>query len=45
MADAVKRMKSVSEAATPKDTVDIIISEPIRISVKAPAVATASVKK
>lgn len=45
MADAVKRMKTVSEAATPKDTVDIIISEPIRISVKAPAVATASVKK
>lgn len=35
MAAATKHMKTVSDAASPKDTVDIIISEPIRISVKA----------
>lgn len=42
MAGATKRMKAVSEAASPKDTVDIIISEPIRISVKAATVASAT---
>lgn len=41
MADATKRMKSLSAAAAPTDTVDIIVSEPIRISVKAAQVATA----
>lgn len=35
MADATKRMKAVSTAASPTDTVDIIISQPIRVSVKA----------
>lgn len=42
MADATKRMKTISTAATPADTVDIIVSEPIRISVKAAQVATAA---
>lgn len=41
-AEAVKRMKAVTEAAEPKDTVDIIVSEPIRISVKAAQVASAT---
>ncbi len=41
MAQASLRMKSVSAAAEPKDTVDIVVSAPIRISVKAPAVAAA----
>lgn len=39
-ADATKRMKTITEAAEPKDTVDIFISEPIRISVKAAQVVT-----
>lgn len=34
MAATTKRMKSVTEAAAPKDTVDIFVTEPIRISVK-----------
>lgn len=42
MADATKRMKSISAAAEPKDTVDIIVSRPIRISIKAAQVASAS---
>ena len=42
MASATSRMKSVSAAAAPTDTVDIIVSEPIRISVKAAQVATAA---
>jgi hypothetical protein len=42
MADAAKRMKAISTAASPTDTVDIIVSEPIRISVKAAQVATAA---
>lgn len=41
MTAASKRMKSLTETAAPKDTVDIIISEPIRISVKAAQVAAA----
>jgi len=44
MASASKRMKAVSTAATPADTVDIIISAPIRISVKAAAPAVTAVK-
>ncbi len=40
-AEAIKRMKTVTEAAEPKDTVDIIVSEPVRISVKAAQVASA----
>lgn len=41
LAESVKRLKAITEAATPKDTVDIFVSEPIRISVKAaPAVVT-----
>lgn len=39
MAEAAKRMKSISSAAAPADTVDIIVSEPIRISVTAAQVA------
>lgn len=43
MMDATKRMKAVSSAAEPQDTVDIIVSEPIRIMVKAASpVTTAS---
>lgn len=43
MAEAAKRMKTISAAAAPKDTVDIIVSEPIRISVKAAPTTTAAV--
>lgn len=35
MAEASRRMKSVSAAAEPKDTVEIIVSAPIRLVVKA----------
>ena len=41
-AEATKRMKTVSDAAEPKDTVDIFVSQPIRISVKAAQVAAAA---
>ena len=44
MANATKRMKSVTTAAAPTDTVDIVVSEPVRISVKsipAPTVSAA----
>jgi hypothetical protein len=34
MSEATKRMKTVTDAAAPKDTVDIFVSEPIRITVK-----------
>lgn len=37
MARATKKMKAVSDAAAPKDIVDIYVSTPIRLSVKAPA--------
>ena len=39
MTESVKRMKSASEAAAPKDTVDIIVSEPIRVVVQPAAKA------
>lgn len=39
MLDAAKRMKTVTTLAEPKDTVDIIVSKPIRILVK-PATST-----
>lgn len=42
-AEAAKRMKTVTNAATPKDTVDIIVSEPIRISIKDTPTTTAAV--
>ena len=44
MAGATKHMKAVTTAAAPTETVDIIVSQPIRISVKAtePAVSTAA---
>lgn len=45
MAEATKRMKSASDAAEPKDTVDIIVSQPIRISVKEAQVATTAAVK
>ncbi|MEQ1751131.1 MAG: hypothetical protein ABL974_17015, partial [Prosthecobacter sp.] len=41
-ADAAKRLKTVTDAAAAKDTVDIFVSEPIRISVKAAQVTTAA---
>jgi hypothetical protein len=42
MATASSKMKAITTAAEPKDTVDIIISEPIRLSVRAANVATAA---
>ena len=39
MAEVAKRMKSVTAAAEPKDTVDIVVSRPIRITVEAAEVA------
>ncbi len=42
MAAAAKRMKTITDAAAPQDTVEIFLSEPIRISVKAAQVATAA---
>jgi SHS2 domain-containing protein len=42
MTAASTRMKSVTSAANPTDTVDILISEPIRVSVKAAAPTTAA---
>ncbi len=44
MAGATRRMKAVTAAAAPTDTVDIIISRPVRISVKAAQVADAAKK-
>lgn len=43
MAQATTRMKAATTTATPKDTVDIIVSTPIRISVKAAPPATPAV--
>ncbi len=40
MADATKLLKTVTAAAAPKDILDILVSEPIRISVKAAQVAS-----
>ncbi len=41
LAETTKRTKAITDAAVPKDTVDIFVSEPVRITVKAaPAVAT-----
>ncbi|MBE7493644.1 MAG: serine protease [Verrucomicrobiaceae bacterium] len=42
MTAASTRMKSVTAAADPKDTVEILISQPIRVSVKAAAPTTAA---
>lgn len=42
MTAATTRMKSVSTAANPTDTVEILISQPIRVSVKPAAPATAA---
>ncbi len=42
MTAATSRMKTVTTAANPTDTVEILISEPIRVSVKPAAVTTAS---
>jgi hypothetical protein len=43
-ADCAKRLKAATDAAAPKDTVDIFVSAPIRISVKPAAVTTAAAK-
>ncbi len=46
MLEAAKRMKTVTETATPKDTVDIIVTRPIRVVVKpAPVAAAATAAK
>lgn len=42
MANATKKMKAVTAAAAPTDTVDIIVSQPIRVSVKAASATTAA---
>lgn len=42
MTAASSRMKAVTTAASPTDTVEILISEPIRVSVKSAAATTAS---
>ena len=42
MADATKLLKTLTAAAAPKDIIDILVSEPIRISVKAAQVASAA---
>ena len=42
MTAASTRMKSVTTAANPTDTVEILISQPIRVRVKAAAVTTAA---
>lgn len=42
MTAATSKMKSVSTTANPTDTVEILISQPIRVSVKAAAATTAS---
>ena len=33
-ASAASRMKAATDAATPKDTAEIVVSEPIRILIK-----------
>lgn len=45
MTAATSRMKAVTTAASPTDTVDILISEPIRVSVKAAAATAAAATK
>lgn len=42
MTAATNRMKAITTAASPTDTVEILISEPIRVSVKPAAATTAS---
>lgn len=42
MAAATSRMKALSSAAEPKDTVDILVSQPIRLHVRAATPATAA---
>lgn len=42
MTAATSRMKAVTTAASPTDTVEILISEPIRVSIKPAAATTAS---
>ena len=45
MAEATKRMKAATTTAEPRDTVDIIVSSPIHLSVKpTPVAATTPVK-
>lgn len=44
MAAATARMKALTNAASPTDTVDILISRPIRVRVKPATVATAAAK-
>ena len=42
MTAATSRMKTITTTASPTDTVEILISEPIRVSVKPATVTTAS---
>jgi hypothetical protein len=44
MTAAASRMKTVTTAANPTDTVEILISQPIRVSVKAATAATTAAK-
>ena len=45
MSKAVEKVKVVTDAAAPKDIVDIYVSAPIRVSVKAPAAAPVTTAK
>ena len=45
MASATKRMKAITTAAAPTDTVEIVISEPVHISVKAAPIANKTASK
>jgi hypothetical protein len=42
LADVNKRLKTVTDAAAPKDVLDFVVSEPVRISVKPAPAATAT---
>jgi hypothetical protein len=42
MADATQLLKTVTAAAAPKDIIDILVSEPIKVSIKAAQVASAA---
>jgi hypothetical protein len=42
MANATQHLKTVTAAATPKDIIDILVSEPIKVSIKAAQVASAA---
>lgn len=45
LAEATKRLKAATDAAVPKDILDFLVSEPIRISVKAAPAASPPAKQ